>query len=77
MKIPVPRSLPVGKLHLKTFFLMPHCQIGAVKDHQTFEASSNWKEVKARKQKKKKRLFRKTIQGAKEKKSRNKRKSSH
>ena len=45
---------------------MPHCQIGAVKDHQTFEASSNWKEVKANTQKK--RLKKKTIQGAKEKK---------
>ena len=66
MKIPVLGSLPVGKLHLQTFFLMPHCQIGAVKDHQTFEASSNWKEVKANKQKK--RLKKKTIQGAKEKK---------
>ena len=59
MKIPVLGSLPVGKLHLQTFFLMPHCQIGAVKDHQTFEASSNWKEVKANKKKDlKKRLYR-------------------
>ena len=41
---------------------MPHCQIEAVKDHQTFEASSNWKEVKANKDFKKE-----TIQGAKKK----------
>ena len=43
---------------------MPHCQIGAVKDHQNLRQVPTGKKSKQRK----KRLFRKTIQGAKEKK---------